>query len=58
MAADPEVRSMAALCGMDVDDFVMEQLLASCQPADSATGACAPSQPANGPYFKVLALEP
>ena len=36
MAADPEVRSMAALCGMDVDDFILEQLLADFRPADAA----------------------
>lgn len=41
MAADPEVRAMAALCGMDVDDFILEQLLADFRPADPA-GAYSP----------------
>ena len=45
MAADPDVRAMAELCGMDIEPFIVEQLFASFQPAQGAAGALAPSKP-------------
>ena len=39
MAADPDVRAMAELCGMDIESFIVEQLSASFQPAQGAAGA-------------------
>ena len=45
MAADPDVRAMAELCGMDIESFIVEQLSASFQPAQGAAGAHGPSNP-------------
>lgn len=38
MVADPDVRLMAELCGMDLESFILEQLSASFQPSHGTPG--------------------